>query len=200
MDGIMSHDPSVHVHACRLLPGMAVAGLRPQFGRAGSDVWSFVLSAPDSGGYISAGFSPAGEQRRGRLGDGRRRGRREAVLPRRDELQRVPTGRQGQAGARRRRRADHRVQGVPALPVIPARRPGAHGRRRRRPGRSVPAGDGAAGEAGEGDEGEEVLELVLYHHNVGRAAAANVFSSASPSRTRAPRRDYSTASSSPSGS
>jgi hypothetical protein len=33
-----------------------------QFGKAAtaSNVWSFVLSAPDSGGYISIGFSPTG--------------------------------------------------------------------------------------------------------------------------------------------
>jgi hypothetical protein len=34
-----------------------------QFGKAaapGSNVWSFVLSAPDNGGYISIGFSPTG--------------------------------------------------------------------------------------------------------------------------------------------
>ncbi|CAD6228748.1 unnamed protein product [Miscanthus lutarioriparius] len=62
-------------HRPHLLPSMALAGLRPKstlrlsvvgayriFGKAapGSNAWSFVLSAPDNGGYISIGFSPTG--------------------------------------------------------------------------------------------------------------------------------------------
>ena len=31
-----------------------------QYGKSGRDTWSFVLSAPDNGGYISVGFSPTG--------------------------------------------------------------------------------------------------------------------------------------------
>lgn len=103
-----------------------------QFGKAaaqGSNVWSFVLSAPDNGGYISIGFSPTGRMVGssavvGWVAAGGVAGSARQYYLAGTSSRSCPPD-QGKLALARG--ADRRAQGVPPPPRVPARRAAAHG-------------------------------------------------------------------------